>query len=270
MLAELIHAAPYFIVAGIASGFVAGLLGIGGGIITVPVVFHWLVMQGLDKPSAYAIAVSTSLTLIVPTSIASSLSHYKLGHLNLGVFKAYSLYFVLGALAGSVLITSVRSSLFLIFFACLLFVLGLSKWRAPKQAARVPLVIHPWLGRGFAAFAGGLSSIAGVGGGTLSVPALNRVGHSMKTAVGTSSGFGLLIGLTAAVSAFIFGGKIPAQIEGVFRQLYWPALLLMAPLTIFFAPIGAVFARRLSDLVLKRCFAVLLFLMSFKMLFNAI
>lgn len=251
---------------GIFAGLLAGLLGVGGGIVIVPVLYFLL--QGFDvsAESAIAIATATSLATIVPTSISSIRAHYKKGNVDLGILKFWAGFVLLFAVLGSLVASSVEGDFLTLMFAIIALVVSMNmlfRSGAPALVQSLP----GKFGQGIMASAvGGLSVMIGIGGGTIGVPLLTSFNVAAHKAVGTAAAFGLLIALPGVITLLAVGGsKVDAPI-GTLGLVNLPAFLLIIPLTVFFAPVGAKIGAKLNSAQLKKAFAVVLFITGARML----
>lgn len=255
--------------AGCLAGFLAGLFGIGGGLVVVPTVYFVLQTLGVTEPLAIAVAIATSLATIVPTAAASARAHHRLGHVDWLVVRRLLLPLAIGVLVGSQLVAHVRSPFFIAFFAVFLVLVALRTLfhRQPEAvAARWPSVAVQGV---VAALVGCVSAIAGVGGGTLGVPLLTAAGLSIHRAIGTSAAFGLFIALVGAGGILATAATPAAAPPGTWRLVYWPGLVVLIPLTLVMAPAGAKLAHRLKRRLLNRLFAGLLLVVAARMLYAA-
>lgn len=268
--AALFWLVPLLAVAGIGAGILAGLLGVGGGIVVVPVLYYVFGLLGIDPSVRMHAAVGTSLATIVPTSIRSARAHARRDAFDRGIFRAWSPAVFVGSMLGAWLATEADFAVLTAIFAVVGLVVavqmfvGNPAWRlAPEVPRGVAGAVIPGL-------IGGVSAMIGIGGGTLSVPALTLCGTPIHRAVGTSSGFGIVISVPAAVG-FALGGwnavGLPPYSLGYVNLL---ALALIVPTTLLAVPWGAHLAHTLSQVMLRRAFGLFLALMAGRMLYDAV
>ncbi|GAB2788977.1 sulfite exporter TauE/SafE family protein [Halomonas shantousis] len=249
-----------YLVLGVFAGILAGLFGVGGGLIIVPVLVYSFTAQGMAPEVLTHLAVGTSLATIVFTSINAILAHHRKGAVRWPLVKWMTLGILvgsaLGALTASYIAGPHLQTIIGIFAICMALQLTF-EWR-PKGgdgAYRPPG--RAWLGSGGAVI-GWASSIFGIGGGSLTVPFLLWRNLPMQQAVGTSSACGLPIAIVGALS-FMWVGWGEAELpEGSLGYVYLPALVGIALTSMLSARLGARLAHRLSARVLKRLFALLL------------
>jgi uncharacterized protein len=261
---------PLLAATGIVGGVLAGLLGVGGGIVVVPVLYYVFGYLGLDPSVRMHAAVGTSLATIIPTSIRSARAHARRDAVDREVFRAWAPAVFLGSALGAWLATLADFAVLTSVFATVGLVvaiqmgLGNPAWRlAARLPGGLPGVLLPVL-------IGGISAMMGIGGGTLSVPALTLFGTPIHRAVGTSSGFGIVISIPAAVG-FALGGwnaaGLPPFSLGYVNLL---GLALIVPTTLLAVPLGAHLAHTLSQSMLRRAFGVFLGLTAGRMLYDAL
>lgn len=260
---------------GALAGFLAGLLGVGGGIVIVPVLFTVLGAVGMDLEVRLHIAVGTSLATIIPTSISSIVAHHKRGAVDWLLFRIWSPGIVVGVVLGTWLATTRVSGpgLALVFAIVALVVavdLLIRDRSRPVDKQTTEELNHLWFYNKKAswvpAIIGALSSMMGIGGGTLSVPFLNAVGCPMHRAVATSAGFGLIIAIPAS-AGYIIGGwdatDLPYASIGYVNVL---GFLIITVTTVITAPLGSRVAHALKPQTLRLLFSGFLFVTSVRML----
>jgi uncharacterized protein len=257
------------IAAGAVAGLAAGLFGIGGGAIIVPVLSALLESLGFSE-TAQHVAVSTSLATIILTSMRSVQAHAKEGVVDFDLIRAWSPYIVLGALIGMALAGVMSKSGLRIAFgviglaaAAQLF-FGRPDWHLakdmPKGLARA----------GLGTSVGTLSALMGIGGGTFGVTLMTLCGRPVHRAVATASGWGVAIGVPGALAAILVGwGKdgLPPLSLGYVNG---PAFLVLSVFTVWLAPVGARLAHRTDAARLKRLFGVVLGVIAVRMLWQAV
>ncbi|WP_274584320.1 sulfite exporter TauE/SafE family protein [Neisseria leonii] len=254
---------------GALAGLIAGLFGIGGGMILVPVVLWVLQIQG-DAGSAHAqhLAVGTSFAVMVFTSFASAYAQYRKQAIEWPVFRSMAPGMILGVAAGAQMARYLPNSGMQIFFACFAAVLALRTLLGirPSNMRSLP-------GRrtlfGMGGLFGILSSWVGIGGGSLVIPYLSACHVSMHRTVATSAALGWPIALTGALGYWLAGLTSGAVLpEGSAGFIYLPAVLVLSAATVLFAPIGVRLAHKLPAGRLKTGFGILLLLIAAKMLWQ--
>ncbi len=256
-----------YLVLGAAAGVVAGLFGIGGGLLIVPVLIFSFELQGMSADVLTHAAVATSLATIVATSISSTLAHNRKGAVRWDIFKPLSLGILVGAVLGvktAGLMTGELLQIALgVFAITIAFQMGfnLKPEAGEKEIAKGSYVVSGGL-------IGWLSSIFGIGGGTLSVPYLTWGRIKMQQAVATSAACGLPIALMGALTNVWEGWGNEQMPEWSAGFVYLPALLGIVLTSAIFAKVGAKLAHRLPAHVLKRIFAVFLLCVGLRFLLS--
>lgn len=251
---------------GAFAGILAGLLGVGGGIVIVPVLFFLFQGFGVSPESAMVVATATSLATIVPTSISSIRSHNKKGNVDFELLKRWSGFIFMGVLAGSWLVTRVDGTWLTALFGVIATLSALNMlFRTGKSA-----LFEQLPGKAgqsvMGSFIGFFSSMVGIGGGTISVPLLTLYNYPAHKAVGTAAAIGLIISLPGAVTMLIMGSTPADAPAGTFGLVNLIGFLCIVPLTVLFAPIGVSIASKLDAAKLKKVFAVVLLITGLRML----
>lgn len=257
------------ILAGAAAGVLAGLLGVGGGIVLVPAFL--LIMASSDTLGTHAmqIAVATSLTTIIATSIRSVHAHWKRGAVDLGLLKRLILPVGIGAIMGMLLSQVLASAHLMFIFGVLGTCVGLYMSLSPsvaREGARLPSTP---ITSACAALFGALSALMGIGGGSFFVPFLSYFGRTAHQAVATSAGVGVLIAVPSATGFLLAPTPVDAPPFTV-GQVNVVAAAIIICTTMVFAPVGASLAHRLNSRMLKRVFGAFLVLTALRMILKAI
>lgn len=250
---------------GIFAGLLAGLLGVGGGIVIVPVLFFLFQAFGVSPESAMLVATATSLATIVPTSVSSLRAHHKKGNVDFALLKLWGPFILAGVLLGSWLVTRVNGQYLSVLFGIIATLSALNMLLGSKKAIFSDLPNNA--GQSAMGTSVGLfSSLVGIGGGTLTVPMLSFCNYPAHRAVGTAAGVGLIISLPAAITMLILG-QAPADAPiGTYGLVNLVGFVCIVPLTVLFAPIGASLAAKLDAQKLKRVFAIVLMFTGLRML----
>ena len=266
----LLPVLPLLIVASLTAGLLAGLFGLGGGIVIVPTVFFVLQEQGVSLGLAMSMAVATSMAAIIPTGVMSAIAHHKYHHVSWPIVRLWSLPLVVGVVVGSTLIVYLRSPWLVAFFGFFLLAVAAYSLYKLKRGAVVAAWTFPRVTQFcIAAIIGFISALAGVGGGTMSVPSLQLMGFDAHRAVGTSSALGVVIAFIATTWVAVIARDLPEIPVTTLGLVYWPALLVLLPLSVLMAPVGAFVAKKLPAHRLTQCFCVLLLIVAIRMLWVA-
>lgn len=248
---------------GVLTGIFAGLFGVGGGLIVVPILTILFTAQQMPEAHVLHLAIGTSLASILFTSLSSMHAHHGHGAVEWTIVRKISIGILAGAFLGSWLAAQLSTRFLKIFFVLFLFYVSV----------RLLLNVKPSPGKqygaagifGVGSLIGAVSSLVGIGGGTMSVPFLLRCNVSMHNAIGTSAAIGFPIALAGAVGYAIQGSKASGLPVNTLGFIYLPALLAVSLASITTAPLGAKLAHHLPVVMLKKVFAGLLVILGIKM-----
>jgi uncharacterized membrane protein YfcA len=253
---------------GLVSGTLAGLSGVGGGIVIVPVLFNVLSLLGIPEAVQMKLAVGTSLATIIPTSIQSARKHFAKGTMDVALLRSLAPSIAAGVLLGTVLAIWLKGDALTLVFAVVAVAVAVNmattdaEWRIresfPTGAPR----------HGIGGFIGTVSAMMGIGGGTVGVPILSAFGAPMRAAVATASAFGIIIAVPATIG-FVWAGwgnaLLPPFSVGYVNLI---GFALIVPTSMLAAPWGVKLAHSISPLLLKRLFAVFLAVTSARMIWS--
>lgn len=269
-LSQLLPVFLALVVTGIFAGLLAGLLGVGGGIVIVPVLYFVFQGLGVEPASAMVIATGTSLATIIPTSISSIRAHHGKGNVDWDLLRRWAAFMILGVLLGSYFVTRFSGDFFSVLFGVLAVLVALNMiFRA--NAKPIAESLPGTVGQGFmGGLIGFFSVMVGIGGGTLGVPTLTACHFPAHRAVGTAAAFGLLIAVPGALMMLLQGTTPVDAPFGTYGFVNVPGLLAIVPLTVLFAPVGASLGAKLDGALLKKIFAVVLAITGLRMLFQVL
>nr|WP_282452777.1 sulfite exporter TauE/SafE family protein [Lysobacter sp. CAU 1642] len=249
---------PVYLALGAVAGLLAGLLGVGGGLVLVAALVWLLPQQGVPAESVMHAALATSLASIVVTGLSSARSHARRGSVMWASVARLVPGLLLGGAVGGVLASSIPGEALRWGVAgfCLLAAAQLL-FGQPPAIGHSEQPRSPWL-LGAGLVIGAVSALVGIGGGSMTVPLLVMLGAAPVRAVGSSAACGVAIALSAALSYALAAPPDLAMPEGAAGYVYLPAALGIALASVLFAPLGARLAHRLGGTALKRVFALLL------------
>lgn len=259
----------FLLALGGVAGFLAGLLGIGGGVVLVPGLYFGLQYLGFESDALMHVAVGTSLAVIIPTGFSSARAHYKRGAVDFSLVKTIGPGILCGVAAGTLIAHFINEAGMTLFFAFAVSVLAVVMVVNPARFSPFAGVLSRfWMGvSGFVI--GAFSSLMGIGGATISVPWMAMCRVPMHTAVGTASALGLVIAIPAALGFIYIGwgvAGLPPFSLGYINFLAWP---LIIPASVLMAPWGVKCAHAVSVDLLRKIFASFLILIAAKMLWGA-
>ena len=248
-----------FLLTGFFSGLLAGLLGVGGGIIIVPISYFILLKLGYSIDIVMHVSIASSLCIIIFTSISSIRSHLKLKNVDKDVVKKWFLGIISGSIIGSYLASSIQGEVLVIIFISLAFLISINMFFQKKILIirkDIPkLFFYNYLISGLIGF---LSATIGIGGGSFSVPTLSIFSKKIHRAVGTSSVLGFFIAFPATISYIVLGMNVsglPPYSIGYVNILI--VALVITP-SIFTANFGAKLSSKIKTNTLKKIFAIFL------------
>lgn len=255
--------------AGAIAGVLAGLLGVGGGIVIVPVLVLMFDFLKISDNIVMHLAVATSLATIIPTSFSSARSHRAKGNVDADLIKSWAPIIFLGAATGGILSKFLDSSYLAMVFGFVAFAVAINMV-LPKKIILGESLPNGIVGRGAVPSGIGLfSSLMGIGGGTLSVPVLTAFSFPVHRAVGTAAAFGLVIAIPAAFGFIWSGFGVDGRPPFSLGYVNIPAAVLIFSVSFFTAPLGSKLAQSLNPQRLRFAFAIFLFLSSVRMLWSA-
>ena len=257
------------LVLGLIVGFLAGLLGIGGGMMMVPTMTLLLTQRGVDGGPAVKMAIATSMATILFTSISSVRAHHRLGAVRWGIARSMTPGIAVGGLAaGAGAFAMLKGQGLALFFAAFIGYTALKMLRdnKPKPGRDMPGAVGTAsVGAGI----GFVSGLLGAGGAFLSVPFMTWCNVPPRHAVGTSAALGFPIALASTAGYVVAGWSLPPALPGAVGYLYLPALVIVAAASMSLAPLGARTAQKVNVVVLKRLFAMMLLALAASMLHRA-
>jgi uncharacterized protein len=243
---------------GAIAGYMAGLLGIGGGIVMVPVLFAAFAKVGAPPEYLMQITVGTSLAIMVPTAFFSARAHRHAGAVSRELVRGWGPWIFAGAILGAVIGINIKSDALVMIFAVLASLMGLKLLLPLDDAVLAKDVPKGAAGNAIAGAIGTVSGLMGIGGATFSVPTLTLFNQPIHRAVGTSSMFGLIVAVPGVLGYFIGGMAAGMMNETTLGFVNWPAVLVVAPLASFFAPKGARLAHTMHRRTLSVVFGIFL------------
>ncbi|RYE07667.1 MAG: sulfite exporter TauE/SafE family protein [Hyphomicrobiales bacterium] len=257
-------------VTGMVSGVFAGLLGIGGGAIIVPVLALALEAIGLGSDLAQHVAVASSLAIIIPTGIMSARSHFKRGAVDVAILKLWAPFVLGGCLIGGLMAGLFSGDVLRIVFGVMAIFIAINIVTPFQQRLMGHLRGSPTTHRVAASIVGYLSALMGIGGGSLSVPTIAAFGETMHKAVGTGAAIGVFIAVGGTIGFIISGWGLAGLPPLSLGYVNFGAFALVGGFAALLAPVGVMLAHRLDQKTLKYVFAAFLVLVGLNMIWKAI
>ena len=262
---ELVNLLFVLAAAATVAGFMAGLLGGGGGIIMVPALYYAFSVLEFDLVTRMHLSVGTSLAIIIPTSIISTKTHSEYDAVDFKMVKTFGLLIVVGVFAGTFLAVNLRTPALVLFFAFFSFFVGLFFIFLRDKLVENPRQISSLIKNISGVLIGFISVPLGIGGGSLMVPFMRTFGYDIRKSIGTAAAVGFLIALTGTIT-MIFSGKIIDNVNSPFSFGYVNLLgfLVFVPVTMVMARIGAKAVYKINKKLLSRIFGSFLLLVSIR------
>jgi len=269
-LSEVLTLFAFVAGAGVVAGFLAGVFGIGGGAILVPVFFQAFGWAGVEDAVRMHLAVGTSLAIIVPTSLRSFSAHYKKGAVAMDVLRSFAFTVPIGVLLATLVIASISSSGLRLVFAFIAIAVGLrlifhrESWKLGDEIPKGPARSIAGVGIGF------FSMLMGIGGGVMNNTYMTLYGRPIHQAVATSSGTGILISVPGLLGAIWAGWNTPGLPVFSTGYVNWIGFAVVIPITLYLAPIGANFAHKLEKRQLELAFGGFLMIVAARFFYSVL
>ena len=249
-------------------GFVAGLFGIGGGLITVPFLYYIFGSLGIDQQYVMHLAVGTSFAIIVPTSTVSVLTHHKFKAVDFDIVKSYGIFVIIGVIAGTIFAASLKTKSLVLFFSIIILFLAICLLLLKEKEKNVisKIKLHIKIILGF--IVGFISAPMGIGGAVMNVPILKFFGYSINKAIGSASAIGFFIALFGAIGFVITGSYLKIDLPLSIGFLNLPAFLIFIPITTFMARIGARTVHMIDKNKISKFFGIFLLIISIKFFYE--
>ena len=249
-------------------GFVAGLFGIGGGLITVPFLYYIFGSLGIDQSYIMHLAVGTSFAIIIPTSMASVLTHHKFKAVDFSIVKSYGIFVVLGVILGTVFAASLKTKSLVLFFTTIIFILSFYLLLLKEKETNVIIKIKLHLKIILGLLVGFISAPMGIGGAIMNVPILKFFGYSINNAIGSAAAIGFLIAIFGALGFLISGSYLNINLPLSIGFLNIPAFLIFIPITTFMARVGAKTVHKINKNKITKFFGLFLLIIAIRFLFE--
>ena len=264
-LSEVINLLAVLCIAAAVAGFMAGLLGVGGGIIMVPALYYAFTVLDFDIVTRMHLSVGTSLAIIIPTSIISTKTHMEYDAVDFRMVKSFGIFILFGVIAGTFLAVNLKTSALVLFFSIFAFMVGLFFIFLREKLVDNPKKISNFIKNISGIIIGFISVPLGIGGGSLMVPFMRTFGYDIRKSIGTAAAVGFLIAVTGTIT-MITGGKIIDNIDTPFSIGYINLLgfLVFVPVTMVMARLGAKAVYKIEKKILSKIFGTFLLIVSIR------
>ena len=249
-------------------GFMAGLFGIGGGLIMVPVLFYVFSFVGIERTFVMHLAVGTSFSIIIPNSIISTITHMKFKAVDFSIVKTFGVFVVSGVVLGTIFAVSLKTSSLILFFSIMTMFFAIYFLMEKENINPAPREIN-LIYRVICGFLSGfLSAPMGIGGGVFNTPIFKMFGYPINIAIGSSAAIGFLIALIGAIGFAVSGSYLNINVPLSLGFVNIPAFLIFVPITMFMAKIGAKKVHKFDKRFIGKLLGIYLFIISCKLFYE--
>jgi len=263
--AELINLLFVLAVAAAGAGFMAGLLGVGGGIVMVPALYYAYTVLDFDIVTRMHLSVGTSLAIIIPTSIISTITHKEYDAVDFKMVRSFGVFILAGVIGGTFLAVNLKTPVLVLFFSIFALLVGLFFIFLREKLVDNPKQISAIVKNISGVIIGFISVPLGIGGGSLMVPFMRTFGYDIRKSIGTAAAVGFLIAVTGTVT-MITGGKIIDNVNTPYSFGYINLLgfAVFVPVTMVMARVGAKVVHKIDKKLLSKIFGMFLILVSIR------
>ena len=249
-------------------GFMAGFFGIGGGLLMVPILFYLYSYVGIEQALVMHLAIGTSFSIIIPTSIISTMTHMKFKAVDFNIVKTFGVFVAVGVVCGTIFAVSLKTSSLVLFFSIMTMLFSIYFLTAKEKVNPTPRKIN-LIYRVVCGFSSGfLSAPMGIAGGVINTPILKMFGYPIKVAIGCSAAVGFVIAVIGAIGFAISGSYLDIKVPLSLGFINIPTFLIFVPITMFMAKIGAKSVHKFDKKLIGKLFGVYLFIISCKLFYD--
>jgi uncharacterized membrane protein YfcA len=266
---EILNLLVVLVIAASVAGFMAGLLGVGGGIIIVPALYYAFTVLDFDIVTRMHLSVGTSLAIIIPTSIISTKTHMEYDAVDFKMVKSFGLFILIGVILGTFLAVNLKTPALVLFFSIFAFMVGLFFIFLREKIVEKPKKISEIIKNISGIVIGFISVPLGIGGGSLMVPFMRNCGYDIRKSIGTAAAIGFLIAVSGTIT-LIISGKIINNITSPYSYGYFNFLgfIVFVPVTMVMARIGAKAVYKIDKKLLSKIFGTFLIIVSVRSFFE--
>ena len=263
--AEIINLLIILGITAAVAGFMAGLLGVGGGIIMVPALYYAFTILDFDLITRMHLSVGTSLAIIIPTSIISTKTHMEYDAVDFKMVKSFGIFILIGVIAGTFLAVNLNTPTLILFFSIFAFMVGLFFIFLREKLVENPKPISDMIKNISGIIIGFISVPLGIGGGSLMVPFMRTFGYDIRKSIGTAAAVGFLISVSATIT-MITGGELIDNVNTPFSIGYINLLgfSVFVPITMIMARLGAKAVYKIDKKLLSKIFGTFLLVVSIR------
>jgi len=266
-LSEILNLLAVLAVSATVAGFMAGLLGVGGGIIMVPALYYAFTVLDFDIVTRMHLSIGTSLAIIIPTSIISTKTHMEYDAVDFKMVKSFGIFILFGVIAGTFLAVNLKTPALILFFSIFAFMVGLFFIFLREKLVENPKKISNFIKNISGIIIGFISVPLGIGGGSLMVPFMRTFGYDIRKSIGTAAAVGFLIAVSGTIT-MIAGGKLIDNVNAPFSIGYINLLgfAVFVPVTMVMARLGAKAVYKINKKLLSKIFGTFLLIVSIRSL----
>ena len=259
-LSEYLFFIILMILTAIPVGFFAGLFGIGGGLITVPFLFFIFASLDINQEYLMHLAIGTSFSIIIPTSIVSVLTHKKHNSVDFSVIKTYGIFVVIGVFCGTIIASLLDTKSLLLLFTIVVYCLGTYLLNIQKKTNKIKANFNLAPKIILGTISGLISSTMGIGGAVMNVPVLRYFGYPINKAIGSAAAIGFIVALFAVIGFLFSGSYLSANLPLSIGFINIPAFLIFVPITTIMAKVGANTTHKVNKSKLQIMFGIFLYI----------
>ena len=249
-------------------GFMAGFFGIGGGLIMVPILFYIFSFVGIEQAFIMHLAIGTSFSIIIPTSIISTMTHMKFKAVDFSIVKTFGVFVAIGVVLGTIFAVSLKTSSLVLFFSIMTMLFSIYFLTAKEKINPTPRKIN-LIYRVVCGFLSGfLSAPMGIAGGVINTPILKMFGYPIKVAIGCSAAVGFIIALIGAIGFAVSGSYLNINVPLSLGFINIPTFLIFVPITMFMAQIGARTVHKFDKRLIGKLLGIYLLIISCKLFYE--
>jgi len=259
---EIIFILTVMTTSAVIVGFMAGLFGIGGGLIMVPVLFYVFSFVGIEQEFVMHLALGTSFSIIIPTSIISTITHMKFKAVDFTIVKTFGVFVAIGVVFGTLFAVSLKTSGLVLLFSIMTMIFAIYFLIEKEKINPIPRQIN-FNYRVICGFLSGFfSAPMGIGGGVFNVPIFKIFGYPINVAIGSSAAIGFLTALIGATGYAVSGTYLNINVPLSLGFVNIPTFLIFVPITSFMAKIGAKTVHKVNKRFLGKLFGIYLFIIA--------
>ena len=265
---QIIFILTIMAVSAVVTGFMAGFFGIGGGLIMVPILFYIFSFAGIEQAFIMHLALGTSFSIIIPTSIISTMTHMKFKAVDFSIVKTFGAFVAIGVVFGTVFAVSLKTSSLVLFFSIMTMLFSLYFLTAKEKINPKPRKIN-LIYRVICGFLSGfLSAPMGIAGGVINTPVLKMFGYPIKVAIGCSAAVGFVIAFIGAIGFAVSGSYLNINIPLSLGFVNVPTFLIFVPITTYMAKIGAESVHKFNKKLIGKLFGFYLFIVACRVFYE--